>query len=271
MISSLNLFWHLEWRIAAIRNGVRDALAYRGDFLLDFFGQAIVPVGIQLILWNSIFKSSGMSTFAGMTYAQLLAYTWTSVLFSQVRGGNYDFNLIELIRTGGLSVYMLRPVGVIEFTFFRGFGEKLFTATLCFALGAIATCFTSMTITNLIMGMMLAILGNLIHYLFGSALASIAFYWENAFAVLMVKNMAVSLLSGELIPLSIVPEKYAWVWQNTPFYLFVYGPTQVALGKWDHHLWFHHMGIGFLWLFAFWGMIKISWGISMKHYQGMGG
>ena len=271
MMNAHQLRWHFEWRVAAIQNGIRDALAYRGDFILDFVGQAIVPVGVQLILWNSIFKTSGNSSLAGMSYAQLMAYTWTSILFSQVRGGNYDFGLIELIRTGGLNNYILRPVGVIEFTFFRGLGEKLFTASVCMFLGMIATFFTSMTLTNLILGMMLAILGNLIHYLFGSALAAVAFYWENAFAILMVKNMAVSLLSGELIPLSIVPPKYSWIWESTPFYLYVYGPTQIALGKWDHTMWAHQMGIGLLWVFGFWAMLKISWSVSMKHYQGMGG
>ena len=261
----------LEWRIAAIRNGIRDALAYRGDFIIDFIGSAMVPVVIQLVLWYSLFHNGGATSFAGMSYPELLAYTWTSILFSQVRGGDHDFAIIEMIRTGTLNNYLLRPVGVVEFTFFRALGEKLLTATFCFILGVLAMLFTKLHVTNLILAMMLAILGNLIHYLFGAALASIAFYWENAFAVLMVKNMVVSLLCGELIPLTIVPEKYSWIWKSTPFYLYVFGPTQVALGKWDHLMWLHHMGIGLVWVFAFWVMIKISWGIAIKQYQGLGG
>ena len=113
-------------------------LAYRSDFLIDFFSSALVPVCIQLILWYSIFHKGGASSFAGMTYPELLAYTWTSILFSQIRGGDYDFGLIEMIRTGTLNNYLLRPVGVIEFTFFRGLGDKLITATFCFILGVIA-------------------------------------------------------------------------------------------------------------------------------------
>ena len=160
---------------------------------------------------------------------------------------------------------------MIEFTFFRGLGDKLLTATFCFTLGVIAILFTKLSVVHLLMAMSLAILGNIIHYLFGSALAAVAFYWENAFAVLMVKNMAVSLLCGELIPLSIVPQKYAFIWKSTPFYLYVYGPTQIALGKWDEHMWLTQMGIGLIWIFVFWGAIKLAWGYSIHRYQGIGG
>jgi ABC-2 type transport system permease protein len=261
----------LEWRFAAIRNGVRDALAYRGDFLIEFFSSALVPVSIQLILWYSIFHNTGQTSFGGMTYSELLAYTWTSVLFSQVRGGDKDFELAEMIRTGTLNNYLLRPVGVIEFTFYRAIGEKLLTTAFCFVLGIIVLLYLKLSILNLILAMSLALMGNIIHYLFGSALAAVAFYWENGFAILMVKNMAVSLLSGEVLPLSIVPAKFAWIWQSTPFYLYVYGPTQITLGKWDHAMWLKEMMIGLIWILVFWALIKIVWGISVKRYQGIGG
>ena len=270
-MNTSTLAWMMEWRLAAIKNGMKDALAYRWDFLIDFFGQALVPVGIQLILWHSIFQQNGNSSFGGMTYSELLAYTWTSVLFSQVRGGNYDFALIEMIRTGSLSQSLLRPVGPVEFVFWRGFGEKMFTAGFCFLLGLIASYFADRSITNLILAMTLAVLGNVIHYLFGAILATVAFYWENAFAILLVKNMVVSLLSGELLPLNIFPEKFSIIWQSMPFYLYVFGPTQIAMGKWSIADWSHHMMIGFAWCFAFAILVKITWKSAIYRYQGIGG
>lgn len=263
--------WMLEWRMAATRNGMKDALAYRWDFLIDFFTQAFVPVGIQLILWHAIFHQQGKTEFAGMQYSELLAYTWTSVLFTQVRGGNYDFALIEMIRTGSLSQSLLRPVGPVEFVFWRGFGEKIFTAAFCLFLGLVATYFADRSLMNLILAMMLAVLGNVIHYLFGAILAAVAFYWENAFAILLVKNMMVSLLSGELLPLSLFPEKYTWIWKSTPFYLYVFGPTQMALGKWSVSEWIQHMTIGFGWCLAFAIILQLTWRHAIRQYQGIGG
>jgi ABC-2 type transport system permease protein len=270
-MNMIRIKWMMEWRLAAVRNGMKDALAYRWDFLIDFFTQAFVPVGIQLILWHSIFTQSGTTVFGGMKYTELLAYTWTSILFSQVRGGNYDFALIEMIRTGSLSQSLLRPVGPVEFVFWRGFGEKIFTAAFCLFLGLLASYFADRSVLNLLLAMMLAVLGNVIHYLFGATLAAVAFYWENAFAILLVKNMMVSLLSGEVMPLSVFPAKYSWIWESTPFYLYVYGPTQVALGKWSPEVWAHHMMIGFGWCIAFAILLKITWSRSIRQYQGIGG
>lgn len=269
--STGSLFWALEWRLATLRNGMREALAYRGEFLLGLAGSAIVPIAIQLMLWSALLGGNPDARFAGMSHGDLMAYTWTSLLFSQIRGGDYDFDLIEMIRTGSLSNSLLKPVGVVEFTYFKGLGEKLITSLVALVLGLIACTFTSMTPAGLLMGLMLALLGNVIAYLFGAALAAVAFYWENAFAVLMVKNMVVALLCGELIPLSIVPESHAWIWRSTPFYLFVYGPSQVALGKWDTGVWMQEMGIGILWAIGLWAAVRFSWKFSIHRYQGIGG
>jgi ABC-type uncharacterized transport system permease subunit len=265
------LKWMMEWRLAATRNGMKDALAYRWDFLIDFFTQAFVPVGMQLILWYAIFKQNGTARFAGMQYSELLAYTWTSILFTQVRGGNYDFALIEMIRTGSLSQSLLKPVGPVEFVFWRGFGEKIFTAGFCMILGLIATYFADRSFTHLILAMMMAVLGNIIHYLFSAILAAVAFYWENAFAILLMKNMVVSLLSGESVPLTVFPAKYAWIWESTPFYLYVFGPTQMALGKWSITEWANHMTIGLGWCIAFAILLQLVWRKSIRQYQGIGG
>ncbi len=263
--------WTFQWKWAAIKNGMKNAVAYRGEFLIDLFSSAFVPAAIQFILWQAIFHNTGITTFAGMSYSELLGYTWTSILFTQIRGGDYDFSLIEMIRTGSLNNYLIRPVGIVEFTYFQGFGEKAPTLIFCMALGLIATIFSSITLPHLFMAMSLAFVGSIIHYFFGACLSVVAFYWENAFAVLMVKNMAVSLLSGELIPLSIIPLRYSWVWHSTPFYLYVFGPTQLALGKWNQAMWAQQMMIALAWLVFFWGLSRILWAHCIRRYQGIGG
>jgi ABC-2 type transport system permease protein len=261
----------MGWRYAALRNGLRDSLQYRGEFLLEVLSSAFVPVIIQFILWSSIFSTRPNETIGGMSYTELMAYTWTSMLFSQIRGGNHDFALSEMIRTGTLSNYLLRPVGVLEFIYLRGLGEKLALTLIFFVVGLVACPFTPISLPGLIMAMTIALMGNLIHYLFGSFLAAAAFYWENAFALLMVKNMMVSLMCGELLPLSLIPEQYSFLWKSTPFYLYVYGPTQFALGKWGFADFTHHFGLALIWIFVFWILNRIAWKFSIHRYQGMGG
>lgn len=261
----------LQWRLAALKNGFQDATAYRIEFLFEVLGSALVPAAIQWVLWYAMFIIGGAHEISGMNYHDMVHYTWISVLFSQIRGGDHDFELQDMIRSGQLSNYLLRPVGVVEFVYIRGLAPKLFIASVCMALGFGLEILLGYSPIRIFGAMVLAIIGNMIHYQIGAALSTVAFLWEEAFSILMVKNMVVSLLSGELIPLNLFPASMQWVWKSTPFYLYVYGPTQYALGHWSHEELFRQLGIGMLWLGFGWLLIRITWGVGMKRYLSLGG
>lgn len=262
---------HFGWRIATIKNGLRDAMAYRGEFVLDLFSSVIVSAGMQLTLWYSAFKIGGITEMGGLGYQELMAYTGVSVLFSQVRGGNYDFQIDEMITTGNLSQYLLRPVGVVEFVYLRSLGEKSAVILLSTLVAMIAAATTSLQADHFLLGMCMAILGNIIHYQIGAVLCVLSFYWEHAFSALMVKNMIVSLFSGELLPLSIFPASWEPFWKAAPFYLYVFGPAQIALGKWAPSEIAHHFLVAGAWIFALNFIIRWSWGFAIRRYQGIGG
>ena len=119
--------------------------------------------------------------------------------------------------------------------------------------------------------MLLAIAGNVIHYQIGSVLATTAFVWEEAYSVLMVKNMLVQLLSGELIPLNLFPESSQWIWKSTPFYLYVFGPTQYALGHWSHAEFVYGLMTAMAWMIGMAVLIRLSWGWGIRRYLSLGG
>jgi ABC-2 type transport system permease protein len=261
----------LAWRLAAIKNGFQDATAYRWEFFAEVMGSALVPAAIQWVLWYALFKVGGAQTVAGMDYHSLLNYTLVSLLFTQVRGGDHDFELQEMVRSGQLSNYLLRPVGVVEFVYIRGVAPKLLIAGFCLAVGIVAGAFVGLSPVRMLGAMFMALIGNVIHYQIGAALATTAFLWEEAYSILMVKNMAVSLLSGELIPLNLFPPSMQWIWKSTPFYLYVYGPTQFALGHWTYAQFAQQLAIAGVWVFVAWGAIRVTWGLGMRRYLSLGG
>jgi ABC-2 type transport system permease protein len=262
---------NLEWRWASLKNGFQDAVAYRLEFVFEILGSALVPAAIQWLLWFALFKLGGATTIAGMSYHQMVQYTLVSLLFTQVRGGDHDFELQEMIRTGQLSNYLLRPVGVVEFVYIRGIAPRLFIAGVCLVTGIVIAPWFGMSPTRMFGAMLMALIGNVIHYQIGAALATTAFIWEEAFSILMVKNMVVSLLSGELLPLYLFPKSMSWMWKSTPFYLYVFGPTQFALGQWSVHEYWYQMGIAALWLIFGWLLIRVTWGLGMRRYLSLGG
>lgn len=261
-----------QWRIAALKNGFQDATAYRFEFFLEVVGAAFIPAAIQWVIWYALFKIGGQETVGGYTYHQMMAYTFTSILFTQVRGGDHDFELMEMIRSGSLSNYLLRPTSVVEFVYIRGLAPKLFLSAICLGIGIGATFFTDAVSTpRMIAAMGLAILGNIISYQIGAIIATLAFYWEEAYSVLMVKNMIVQILCGELIPLNLFPAHLEWVWKTAPFYLYVFGPTQYALGRWSHIEFTQAVGIACLWIIGLSFVVHWTWRMSIKRYLSLGG
>lgn len=261
----------LDWRVAALKNGLQDATAYQIEFIVEFLSAAFVPAAIQGILWYALFKIGGATEVAGMTYVELIHYTLVSMLFTQIRGGDLDFELAEMIRSGQLSNYLLRPVGVVEFIFLRGVAPKLFIAVFCLVVGSVVVLALGLSPIRLVGGMLLALIGNIIHYQLSASLSATSFLWEEAYSVLMVKNLLVSLLSGELIPLNFFPPSMEWIWRSTPFYLYVFGPTQYALGRWSHEEFLMQLGISCLWMLVGWALIKLTWGLGIRKYLSLGG
>lgn len=258
------------WRWAAFINGFQDATAYRLEFLFEVAGSAFVPAAIQSVMWYAMFKLGGMTEVAGMTYTDMINYTLVSLLFTQVRGGDHDFELAEMIRSGQLSNYLLRPVGVVEFVWIRGIAPKIFIAGFCLLVGMLMAPFLGISPVRMMGAMVLALIGNIIHYQVGSVLATTSFVWEEAYSVLMVKNLAVSFLSGELLPLNLFPEHLQWLWKSTPFYLYVFGPAQYALGHWSHTEFLMQLGVALLWVLAGTVAIRLSWGWGINRYQSLG-
>ena len=261
----------LAWRLAALKNGFQDATAYRAEFFLEILGSALVPAAIQWVFWYALFNANHTNHVAGMSYVEMIHYTWASLLFSQIRGGDHDFELQEMIRSGQLSNYLLRPVSVVEFVYIRGVAPRLFIALICMAIGFFVEIGFGMSPMRIFGAMFLALLGNEIHYQIGAILASAAFLWEEAYSILMVKNMLVSLLSGELIPLNLFPPHLQWLWKSTPFYLYVYGPTQYMLGRWSHTELFYQIGVSGLWIVGLSLLVRLSWRTGMKRYASLGG
>lgn len=259
------------WRIAALKNGFRDATAYRVEFLIEIASSALIPATMQWILWYSLFQLGDNTKIAGMSYQDMLNYTWVSMLFSQVRGGDHDFEIQEMIRTGQLSNYLLRPIGVIQFVYIRGLAPRLLIAGTCLTLGIIFSNSLATSPFRLLGSMFLALIGNVIHYQISAALSATAFFWEEAYSLLMAKNMLIGIISGETIPLTLFPDSLEWIWKSTPFYLCVFGPAQYALGHWSHSYFCSQLGIACLWLLFGWLAVCVSWRIGIRRYSSLGG
>jgi len=104
-----------QWKIMALKIGLKEAFTYRMEFFTNILSSALMPAAIQMLFWYAIFHINGATSFHAFSKQEMLGYTLASMLFTQVRGGDLDFAVQEMIRTGQLSNFLLRPISFIEF------------------------------------------------------------------------------------------------------------------------------------------------------------
>ncbi len=254
--------------------GVKESIIYRFEFFNSVTVSLLVPVMIQLALWQSIFSDPQTTTIAGQTHPQFLQYTLVSVLFFQIRGGDHDFYLAELIRTGGLSQYLLRPIGFLRYFYCQAIGSKLIVLAVSLICALVASSFAeafqSTSLVSILLGFTLALLGNLIHYLLSCLLTVAAFYWEEATSLLMAKNLVTSVLCGELIPLTLFPKQTLSLLEYLPFHLYVYTPTQIANQTISHNQILQMFGLAVVWIAVLSALLNLAFNTGLKHYQSLG-
>lgn len=260
-----------QWTWVALKEGLLQAMSFRIEFLSRVFGEALSNFGVQWVLWFALFKVGGNESFAGQTYSQMMAYSSASILFSQIRVSDTDYEISDMIRTGKLNQYLIRPIHPIGYVYFGHLGSKLFFILISTLLGFIGLKVLDLPFINLFYSIALAFLGQVILFLLSASLATVGFYWEEAFALIMMKNLIVQILCGEIIPLFVFPESTQRALHFLPFHLLVFTPTQIFLGRFSNSMIAEAFTISIVWIVLSAILLKVCWNKGIRNYLAIGG
>jgi ABC-2 type transport system permease protein len=106
-VASLPWRWRVMTWWTILRISLEERLVYRGDFALGTL-MRFLPLVTQVFLWGAIFEAvsgtTGMSTVAGYTYGEMVAYyllTQVSRAFSSMPG--LATNIALQVRNGEIK------------------------------------------------------------------------------------------------------------------------------------------------------------------------
>lgn len=92
-------------------------------------------------------------------------------------------------------------------------------------------------------------------------------WFKNVNGMLYFLQTIAGLLAGAIIPLSLLPERFAWLVWN-PFSLSIYVPSETLLtGTINIAAPF----VLALWCFVIYALYRITWTNAMRNYQAYGG
>jgi ABC-2 type transport system permease protein len=205
-------------------------LQLRARFWL-FFGFA-QPVA-YLLLWAPVLKlalkSEGVSSYTGAYQAYVPGLLTAMALFGGLYGG---FGLLAEIRSGIIERAWVTPVSRVAMMLGRAMRDMVNLLINAVIITVFALLLgLRVTVPGVLLGLVLLALLGLGSTMLGYALTMWARNEGTLSSVLNTLSMPVSLLAGQLIPLTLAPLWLLWVARVNPFYWPVSGMRSLYQGN----------------------------------------
>lgn len=225
--------------IKIFRASLVERLTYRGDFL---FGTLLrfLPMLTTILLWNAIYTGSGRKTLNGFSFNEMIAYLLLvniARMFSSMPG--LAGGIARDIREGTLKKYLLQPLDMIGYLVSYRVAHKvsyiissaipyaiLFFICRGFFAGLVPTdpAIWAGFLTSLVLAF-------LVGFFFETCVGMVGFWFLEVTSLLYIVMTLNFFISGQMLPLDLLPPFWANVLKSLPFQYMAYFPTVVFLGK----------------------------------------
>jgi len=256
--------------------GVQHSMEYRFHFLLGLFGAAF-PILVQYFIWTAVYQHSGESALFSYSYNQIILYTILAGLVSKLIATQFEHQIADDIKNGGLNKYLIKPVSYFGYRLVSFFGQKaiyygitavLLIVIIWFAsaqgvleLQAVRLIFFTITLWGAL----------LLNFLIAYCICASAFYLHEISYFFVITSLLVNILSGGMFPLEIFGESVVNALQYTPFPYTIYFPVNVLSGRTGVGAMYQGLLIQCGWILLFFWLARLTWRISMKKYSAVGG
>ncbi|MCB0343680.1 MAG: ABC-2 family transporter protein [Bdellovibrionales bacterium] len=221
-----------------IRNGFLNMLAYRLRYVTGILTYLLL-VSVQFFIWQGVYSDSAAgATIKGYSLSEMITYVAIGWIARSFYHSNIDYDIADLVRTGQISIYLIRPVNFQLMLIFNSMGESLFRIA-CFS-WPIALTILLVFPVQLPAGLLAffmfcfsTLVGFIVLAQFNFLIGMAAFPLKSIQGIMRAKYFIIQLLSGLLLPLTFFPDWFRSALEVLPFKLISYIPLQFYLGKVD--------------------------------------
>lgn len=247
-------------------------LQYRVAMIIWLIGIVIEPV-VYLVVWTNVARASG-GTVNGFTAAGFAAYFIATMVVNHLTFTWHMWEYDYRIREGLLSPLLLRPLHPIHADFAENLSYKVITllvmipATIVLILIFKPTFdLTPIHVLAFIPALTLAFS---IQFLWGWALAMIAFWTTRVNAIIRMYFLGKLFLAGQLAPIALLPTWTQTIATFSPYRWMLSFPVELLLGRVETaDIWW-----GLLTQLIWTGLgvtaVKLIWHAGVKRYSAFG-
>jgi ABC-2 type transport system permease protein len=264
---------YIDFYLASMRIAILQQLQYRVANYFYMIGMITEPV-IYLVVWSTIATQNG-GAVGGYTPGTFAAYyiVWTLVRNMNIVFTPYGWEW--RIREGNLSMALMRPIHPIHSDIADFSGWKFVVILLWLPLAVFLSWVFKPTfdinLTEVIV-FFIAIWGAfLIRTMIVTLLGMITFWTTRVSAIFELYFGLELILSGRLVPLTLMPQWVQNLSNYLPFKWTFYFPIEALVGSMTpQELW---MGIAtqILWIVIGASLLNLVWRVAIRQFSAVGG
>ena len=264
---------YVDYYLATMRISILSQIQYRVANYFYMIGMITEPV-IYLVVWSTIARQQGGEA-GGYTPGTFAAYyiVWTLVRNMNIVFTPYGWEW--RIREGNLSMELMRPMHPIhsDIAFFAGW--KFVVILLWLPLAVFLTWVFKPTIDVTWLEAVvffLAIWGAyLIRTMLLSLIGMITFWTTRVSAIFELYFGLELILSGRLVPLTLMPPWIQNLSAYLPFKWTFYFPIEALVSSLSPRELWTGIGMQILWIVIGASVLNLVWRAAIKQYSAVGG
>ncbi|MBU2591953.1 ABC-2 family transporter protein [Patescibacteria group bacterium] len=255
--------------LAIARLSLQEDLVYRSNFFFYFWDQTLSFL-VQVLLWTIVFKES--DSIAGFDFNGIIQYFVIVRLIQIFTVSRIAYVLGDLIISGGLSRFLIRPWSFFWAMFSRQLGKKIYRF-FYFSLVIAALYFfgfVQLSLVKILIFLVMLVNVSLLSFLYSFNLGALAFWATNITSLIWFFQQAADFLGGGWLPASFFPVWTLWLIKKLPFYLALGFPAEFFQGKMEPGGVLIGIGQQLIWIFIFFFLTALIWGKGVKQYEAVG-
>lgn len=268
--SSLRSIW--DYYATTVRTGLQRYFQYRAATYGYTIGMVAEPT-IYLVVWSTIARSQG-GTVGGLDAGHFAAYyiVWTLVRVMNITFTPYGWEW--RIREGQLSGWLLKPIHPIHYDIAWFAAQKVPWLVMYLPIAAgLSLAFHPIFHTDAlaVVVFLVAIWGAYLVRTIGLWLLGMCTFWTTrGSAIFETYLLAELLLSGRLLPLTLMPHWSQTLAAFMPFKWTFYFPIEALIGGYSTGTELRGLGMQLLWIVLGSLTVAAFWRVSVKHYSAVG-
>ena len=250
---------------------LKDGIAYRVNGIIWILTDAFTMFTMPLV-WMS---AMGSNTIAGFGKADIVKYYLAMLMVSGFVVCHFMWELSIEIKDGQFASQLVRPISVYQVYFFRNLSWRIVRISLCVPFLLLFVWFYRDVLQGVSFNWgppfwMALILGHLLSFTTVMMLGFIALFVEEAMALFELYYFPMLFLSGQVVPVAMLPVWAQSLAKYLPFYYTTNLPVDIGIGRVTGDTVWTGMLVQCLFIGLTFGVSKILWVKGLKQFSGVG-